>query len=68
MTTDLERDIEETREHLGETVDALAAKLDVKTRAQESFAGADKRKLGAVGVAVAAVVVGAGVLWWRRRD
>jgi hypothetical protein len=31
----LQEEIERTREHLGETVDALAAKADVKSRAQE---------------------------------
>ena len=38
MTSDLEQEIKDTREHLGETVDALAAKLDVKARAQEAVA------------------------------
>ncbi|MET0929049.1 MAG: DUF3618 domain-containing protein [Aeromicrobium sp.] len=58
MTSDLEREITETREHLGETVDALAAKLDVKSRAKE----ADKRPLIAAGVLVVGVVV-AKLLW-----
>jgi hypothetical protein len=31
----LQEEIERTREHLGETVEALAAKVDVKARAQE---------------------------------
>ena len=47
MTSDLEREIAETREHLGETVDALAAKLDVKARAQEAVAATDKRPFAA---------------------
>jgi Protein of unknown function (DUF3618) len=35
MTADeIEQEIERTRERLGETVDELAAKADVKTRAQ----------------------------------
>jgi hypothetical protein len=32
----IRRDIEETRERMGDTVDALAYKADVKTRAKES--------------------------------
>jgi hypothetical protein len=64
-TDDLERDIERTREHLGETVDALSAKLDVKSRAQDAIHEADTRKIGA-GVAVAVVVVAALLLWRRR--
>lgn len=32
---ELEKEIERTREQLGETVEALAAKVDVKARAQE---------------------------------
>ena len=49
----LERDIEETREHLGDTVDALAAKAD-----------AGKRRLGIVAlIGVAAII---GLVLWRR--
>ncbi len=66
MTSDLEREITETREHLGETVDALAAKLDVKTRAQESFEQSDKRKLGFIAVVGVAAIVA--LIIWRRRD
>jgi hypothetical protein len=66
MTSDLEQEINETREHLGETVDALAAKLDVKARAQETIAGADKRPFAA-GAVLLAGLVAAIVLWPRRR-
>lgn len=66
MADDLEHEIEQTREHLGETVDALAAKLDVKTRAQESFEEADKRKLSTVALVVSAAAVAALLLWRRR--
>ena len=66
MTSDLEAEIAETREHLGETVDALAAKLDVKGRAQESIASADKRPFAAGAVLLAGIAV-AVVLWPRRR-
>jgi len=34
---ELEKDIEQTRERLGETVEALAAKGDVKTQAQQKL-------------------------------
>jgi ElaB/YqjD/DUF883 family membrane-anchored ribosome-binding protein len=34
---ELEKEIEQTREQLGETVEALAAKVDVKARAQEEL-------------------------------
>jgi ElaB/YqjD/DUF883 family membrane-anchored ribosome-binding protein len=34
---ELEKEIEQTREQLGETVEALAAKVDVKARAQEQL-------------------------------
>jgi hypothetical protein len=66
MSDDLEREIQETREHLGETADALAAKLDVKSRAQDSFRKADKGKLGAVAAVLAAGAVAAALLWPRR--
>ncbi|MCW2770636.1 MAG: hypothetical protein JWR27_2069 [Aeromicrobium sp.] len=65
MTSDLEQEIEQTREHLGETVDALAAKLDVKGRAKESIASADKRPFAAAGVLAAGLVVAA-LLWPRK--
>jgi hypothetical protein len=35
----IRRDIEQTRERMGETVDALGYKADVKTRAKESVTG-----------------------------
>jgi hypothetical protein len=66
MTSDLEQEIKDTREHLGETVDALAAKLDVKGRAQEKVATTDKRPIAAVLVLVAGVVAAARV-WPRGR-
>ncbi len=66
MTSDLEQEIRQTREHLGETVDALTAKLDVKTRAQERVAATDKRPLAAVAVLVLGGVA-AGIVWPRGR-
>lgn len=57
----LQSDIERTREELAETVDALAAKLDVKARLRDRATTADGRPepalLVAGGVAVALVVV-----------
>lgn len=66
MTSDLEQEIQQTREHLGETVDALAAKLDVKTRAQEKVAETNKRPFAAVAVLAVGVAV-ATLVWPRRR-
>jgi 2C-methyl-D-erythritol 2,4-cyclodiphosphate synthase len=69
---ELEKEIEQTREQLGQTVEALAAKVDVKARAQE--------KLGQAGQQIrkrpvpAAATVGALVLFftlirrWMRND
>ncbi|AWB90755.1 DUF3618 domain-containing protein [Aeromicrobium chenweiae] len=61
MSSELESEIAETREHLGETVDALAAKLDVKTRAKQ----ADKTPLVAAAVAVGGAVL-AYLVWPRK--
>lgn len=60
----LEAEIAATREHLAETVDALGDKLDVKSRAQDAVAEADKGRIAVLaGAAVAAVV---GVVLLRR--
>ena len=74
-TTDLEADIQVQREHLAETVDQLAHKLDVKAQAKERAAqlkdGAttvDGRPRPKLLAATAGVVAAAGaLLWWRRR-
>lgn len=66
MSSDLEQEIKETREHLGETVDALAAKLDVKTRAQDKVAETDKRPILAI-VVLAVGVLAAARVWPRGR-
>jgi len=68
-------DIERTREDLAETVDALHAKLDVKSRAKDKVVQAKnsatttdgKPRPEVIAVAVAALVVVAGLVWWRRR-
>ena len=41
--TDIESDIENTRAELGQTVDALASKLDVKGRAQDAASDAKEK-------------------------
>ena len=64
----IEADLEATREHLSETVDALGHKLDVKSRSREKIVGLQRehgRELGlAAGVAVILVTV---LLVHRRR-
>jgi chromosome segregation ATPase len=79
---ELEEEIEQTREQLGQTVEALAARVDVKARAQEklgqltaqaSQAGQQIRKRP-VPAAATAGVIGALVLFftvirrWMRHD
>ncbi len=54
----LEAEIDATREHLAETVDALGDKLDVKSRAQDAVAEADKGRLAILAAAAVAAVVG----------
>jgi hypothetical protein len=75
---EIERDIERTREDLGETIDALAAKLDVKSHVKDSAHQAKANVVGsaeqAAGAArqswpeIAVVVVTAvtAVVLWRR--
>ena len=68
-------DIERTREDLAETVDALHAKLDVKTRAKNKVAqvkdsatnDAGKPRPEVIAATVAALLLVAGLVWWRRR-
>jgi len=72
---EIEADIEVQRERLAGTVDALSAKLDVKSQAQAKVAdvrarattdsGRPRPELVAAGVGVVALVVL--VVWWRRR-
>jgi Protein of unknown function (DUF3618). len=51
---DIQREIEQTRERLGETVEQLAAKADVKTRAQAKVAEVKTRAAGQGGRSVGA--------------
>ena len=70
----IREDIERTREELAETVDALHAKLDVKTQAKARVARVkeqvttDTGKLRPEVVAgvVAAILLVAGLVWWRK--
>jgi len=78
---EIEADIARTREELADTVDELAARLDVKTRAQDRVrqtkdqAAARVRELNdragpegrLVGALTAAVLVFAALVTWRRR-
>jgi hypothetical protein len=80
--SEIQQDIERTREHLGETVDELAAKADFKARARARAAEMRTRAAEASGrvrrsqavqrrwpiaVAAAVLVVGSAVIWRRRR-
>jgi hypothetical protein len=68
-------DIERTRENLAETVDALHAKLDVRTRAknkvvqvkESATTPAGKPRPEVIGAGAAAVLLIAVLVWWRRR-
>jgi cobalamin biosynthesis Mg chelatase CobN len=70
----IRQDIERTREELAETVDALHAKLDVKTQARERVARmkeqatteTGKPRPEVVAAVVAAVLLVAGLVWWRK--
>ncbi len=74
-TADIEADIEAQREHLADTVDQLAHKLDVKGQAKErasqvkdratTDAGRPRPEL--LGALVGLVLVTGLVVWWRRR-
>jgi hypothetical protein len=74
-TADLEAEIEEQREHLADTVDQLAHKLDVKAQAKERaedlkqrMTKGDGKPRPVVYAAVAGVLVATGLMvWWRRR-
>jgi MYXO-CTERM domain-containing protein len=64
---ELERQIEQQREQLADTVDALQAKLDVKTRAQHKAGEVRRDPAWIAGAAVAVLALGALVVWRRRR-
>lgn len=70
-----EREVEQNRERLANTVDALQAKLDVKSQAKAKVARVQERATTEDGkprpevvAGAAAVLVGfAALVWWRRR-
>ena len=70
----IRQDIERTREELAETVDALHAKLDVKTQARERVARMKEQATTETGrprpevvaAVVGAVLLVAGLVWWRK--
>ena len=76
---ELESQIEEQREQLAGTIDALAAKLDVKAQAQAKVSEAKetakqrtttpdgKPRPELLAAAAALVVVVVVVVWWRKR-
>ncbi len=65
----IEADLQATREHLAETVDALGHKLDVKSRSREKFVAVrrDHGRALAAGAGVVAVAVVLVALRRRRR-
>ena len=65
---ELEAQIEVQREHLADTVDQLAYKLDVKAQAKARLDSLRDRIRPEVVVGfVGAAVLAAGLVWWRRR-
>ena len=71
IAADLEADIERTRAELADTVDQLAARLDVKSRVRERFVTPDGRPTPTalvVGGAIALALTLAVVRGVRRKD
>lgn len=70
----IREDIERTRENLADTIDALHAKLDVKSQARARFAAAKDRATTDSGKprpevlagAIGAMLLVAGLVWWRK--
>jgi len=73
---DIEQEIERTREHLGETMDELAARADMKARARGKAAELSGRvrqsslvrRRWPLAVAAGALVAGSALIWRRRRS
>jgi Protein of unknown function (DUF3618) len=61
---ELEAQIEAQREHLADTVDQLAHKLDVKAQAKARLSRI--RPQDVIGFVGAAILVG-GLVWWSKR-
>jgi hypothetical protein len=65
---EIEADIERTREQLGNTVDALSEKLDVKAQARHTIQNLKPRTVAIAEATLAAALITVGaVLVWRRR-
>lgn len=68
---EIEAGIEQQREELAETVEALADRLDVPARAKERVADARDEVMARPGATVTALVTALAVVgalvWWRRR-
>ena len=80
---ELQQEIEQTREHLGQTVDELAAKADVKSRARAKTAEVKRKAADVSGqvrrsqvvqrrwplavAAVGVILVGSIAVWRRRK-
>ena len=62
---EIEAEIEQQREQLAQTVDQLAAKLDVKSQAQAKVEDL-KRNPQPLIIAGAVVVSVVALVWWRR--
>lgn len=62
---DIEADIARTREELVGTIDELAARLDIKSRARDRLR--DVNGAGVAAVLTAVVAVSATLVIWRRR-
>lgn len=79
---DIEQEIEQTRERLGETVDEIAARADVKARARARAAEMKTRAAETAGrvrrsetmrrrwplAAAGVLAVGSAIIWRRRRS
>jgi len=73
---DIEQEIERTRLRLGETVDELASRADVKARARDKVAELSGRvrqsrimqRRWPLVLAAGVLVAGSAVLWRRRRS
>ncbi|WP_395696425.1 DUF3618 domain-containing protein [Nocardioides sp.] len=63
----IEADIERQRAELAATIDQLHARLDVKTRVKDGVTTADGRPRPELVAAAVAVVLLAGLAYWRRR-
>jgi formate-dependent nitrite reductase cytochrome c552 subunit len=73
---DIQEEIQRTRERLGETVDELAARADMKARARDKAAELSGRvrqsrlaqRRWPLAVAAGVLVAGSVVIWRRRRS